>query len=447
MHKVLQAREEGGTERFFSSLYFEKEGSMKFTNCLLFKNAKQILTMDGSSNHDVGLIEDGYLFIQNGKISEVGKQNEMDPHIETFPDLKVIDASGKVIVPGFVDCHTHVVFGGSRVAEYTVKLTDPRPETLEKMGIETGIYASVHMTRDLSMQELAAQTEKRVRTMILNGTTTLESKSGYGLTLASEMKMLEVNKLLGTVLPIDIVSTFLGGHGWDERMDKETYIDYLCNEMIPQVAKFRMAAFNDVWCDEGHFTAEDSRRILSVGQQYGLIPTIHTDAYSYIGGSDLAADMKMASAVHLNYTPKEVMPKLRDSGVVGVVLPAIDFAVNHPKPFNPRPMLSCGMTIGLATNCCPGNWCVSMPFVLTLACRRHGFTPAEAFRAATFGSARALTLTDRGQLLPGKVADVLLLNVSTFEDVVYQYGENPIELVVKNGEVIVENHMLLNANP
>ncbi|MCH3949592.1 MAG: imidazolonepropionase [Acidaminococcus sp.] len=412
---------------------------MRFTNCVLIKNASQILTMQGESNHNVGMIENGYLFVRNGIIENVGYQKDMNPNLESEPDVKIIDASGKTLIPGFVDAHTHVVFGGSRVAEYTVKLTDSNPETLKKLGIETGIYASVHMTRDLPLEKLAEQSEGRMRRMMINGTTTLESKSGYGLTLSSEMKMLEVNKLLGTVLPIDIVSTFLGGHGWDENMKKEEYIDFLCNTMIPQVAKFKMATFNDVWCDEGHFTAEDSRKILSTGLEYGLIPTIHTDAYSYIGGSDLAAEMKMASAVHLNYTPQSVFPKLKEANVVGIVLPAIDFAVNHPKPFNPRPMLDCGMTLALATNCCPGNWCVSMPFVLTLACRRHGFTPAEAFRAATYGGAKALTLEDRGVLAKGKVADLILLNTPNFENLIYQYGEQLIELVIKNGEIIVRD--------
>ena len=139
-----------------------------------------------------------------------------------------------------------------------------------------------------------------------------------------------------------------------------------------------------------------SERILSCGRDHGLIPTIHTDAYSYIGGSDLAAEMKMASAVHLNYTPEHVFPKLRDAGVVGVVLPGIDFSVKHDRPFNPRPMLDAGMTLALATNCCPGCWLESMQMVLILACRQHGFSPAEAFRAATYGSAKALTLDDRG---------------------------------------------------
>lgn len=415
----------------------------KNTNKLLIENAAQILTMRGEGNREVGLLESGSIYVENGVIQAIGPAHEVAAQVAPGADVQRIDAKGKVVSPGFIDCHTHVVFGGSRVAEYTIKLTDDRPETLERLGIPTGIYASVDMTRDVPVDSLAAQTEQRMRSMLLNGTTTIESKSGYGLTLASEMKMLEVNRLLSATLPLEIVSTFLGGHGWTEGMDKERYIDLLCSEMIPQVAAFRMAAFNDVWCDEGHYTAAESERILACGRDHGLIPTIHTDAYSYIGGSDLAADMKMASAVHLNYTPESVLPKLRDAGVVGVVLPGIDFAVRHPRPFDPRPMLRCGMTLALATNCCPGCWLESMQMVLILACRQHGFTPAEAFRAATYGSAKALTLDDRGVLDVGKVADILIFDVGTFEDVVYKYGRNHVETVIKKGEVVARDGRLV----
>ncbi|MGL5514992.1 MAG: imidazolonepropionase [Sporomusa sp.] len=406
---------------------------------LLIENAAQILTMRGESNHDVGLVENGFLYIEGSKIKAVGTKEEVMAAVGDTTGVMRLDASGKVVTPGFIDCHTHVVFGGSRVAEYTIKLTDDRPETLEKMGIQTGIYASVNMTRDLPVEELARQTQLRMQSMLINGTTTIESKSGYGLTLASEMKMLEVNRLLSACLPMDIVSTFLGGHGWTEGTSKEWYIDHLCNDMIPQVASFNMAAFNDVWCDEGHFTAEESRRILACGQAHGLIPTIHTDAYSYIGGSDLAAELQMASAVHLNYTPRHVFPKLRDAGVVGVVLPGIDFAVKHPHPFQPRAMLDCGLTVGLATNCCPGCWLESMQVVLILACRQHGFAPSEAIRAATYGSAKALTLEDRGILDAGKTADVLILDVNIFEDVFYRYGRNHVQTVIKNGKIVVQD--------
>jgi len=413
---------------------------------LLIENATQVLTMQGESNHDVGMIEHGSVYIEGSNIKAVGPREEIAAMVEGDADVIRIDAAGKVVCPGFVDCHTHVVFGGSRVAEYAIKLTDDRPETLAKYGIPTGIYASVNMTKDVPVEVLAARTEKRMRNMLITGTTTIESKSGYGLTLPAEMKMLEVNRLLSACLPMDIVPTFLGGHEWEEGKNKDWYIDHLCQDMIPQVASFHMASFNDVWVDEGHFTAADAERILSCGREYGLVPSIHTDAYSDIGGSLLAAEMKMANAGHLNYTPLSVLPKLRDAGVVGVILPGTDFAVRHPHPAAPRPMLDCGMTLGLATSCNPGCWMESMQMVLVLACRQHSFTPAEAFRAATYGSARALTLNDRGVLAEGKVADLLILDVETFEDVVYKFGRNHVETVIKKGRVVVQDGRIVTEN-
>lgn len=410
---------------------------------LLIENAAQILTMRGDSNHDVGLIENGSIYMVGDKIKAVGTKEEVAAVVGDAADVKRIDATGKVVTPGFVDCHTHVVFGGSRVAEYSVKLTDSRPETLEKFGIPTGMNASVGMTKYLPVEELAAQTEKRMRNMLINGTTTIESKSGYAFTMPGEMKMLEVNRLLSATLPMDIVPTFLGGHGWDEDMGKEKYLDYLCKEMIPQIARFHMAAFNDVWCDEGNYTAAESERILRAGMDHGLIPTIHAEAYSYIGGADVAIDLKAASAGHLNYTPVELFPKMRDAGVVGIVIATTDYVVQHQRPVNPRPMLDCGMDIAIATNCNPGCWVESMQFAMDLAARRHRISPAEAFRAATYGGAKALTLTDRGVLDVDKVADVLIFDVPVFQDVFYQHGVNHVETVVKNGKVVVQDGRLV----
>lgn len=413
---------------------------------LLIRNAGQLLTMQGAGNSDIGLIRQGSLLIRGDQIEAVGTEKEIDIMAERLraegTGVETIDASGKVVLPGFIDCHTHVTFGGSRVAAYAITMTDDNPETLTKRGIPSGIYASVNMTKDLPKEILKAQTKRRLENMFLNGTTTLEAKSGYGLTMEAELRMLTINKELNEELPMDLSSTFLGAHGWTEGMKKEDYIKLLCEEMIPRVAEEKLADCNDIWCDEGHYTAEESEIVLSCGRKYGLSPRIHTDAYSYIGGSDLAADMKMLSADHLNFTPEPVYRKLKDADVTGVLLVGTDFAVKHPKQVNARPMLDIGMDLGLATNCCPGCWCESMIFILILACREHGFSPEEALRAATKGAAKAMGLSDRGELAPGKLADLLILDTDTYENLIYQYGRNPIETIIKRGKKTAQGGIL-----
>lgn len=417
------------------------------SHALLIKNAKQLLTMEGSLNCDIGLVENGSVLIKDGIILSAGTTETvkaaMTEQVKAGVTVETIDASGKVVLPGFIDCHTHVTFGGSRVAAYAVTMTDDDPETLAKKGIPSGIYASVNMTIGLTKDELKAQTKRRLLNMITNGTTTIEAKSGYGLTMDSELRMLTVNRELNEELPMDIFSTFLGAHGWTEGMKKEDYIDLLCKEMIPRVAEEHLATCNDIWCDEGHYTAKECETVLSCGRDYGLAPRIHTDAYSYIGGSDLAADMQMLSADHLNYTPVPVFDKLAAANVTGVVLAGTDFAVKHPKQFDPRPMLAAGMDLGLATNCCPGCWCESMIVILTLACREHGLSPEEALRAATRGAAKAMGLKDRGRLSAGMLADLLILDTDTYEDLIYKYGRNPIETIIKSGKVTVQNGQIL----
>ena len=413
---------------------------------LLIHNARQLLTMEGEHNNDIGLIEGGSVLIRDGLIEAAGKTGDIEKLAGGLraggTEVETIDATGKVVLPGFIDCHTHVTFGGSRVAAYAVSVVDDNPETLAKKGIPSGIYASVNMTINLPKEELKAQTKRRLENMFMNGTTTLEGKSGYGLTMESELRMLEVNRELNEELPLDIFSTFLGAHGWTEGMKKEDYIDLLCKEMIPRVAGEKLAVCNDIWCDEGHYTAKECETVLAAGRDYGLAPRIHTDAYSYIGGSDLAADMHMLSADHLNYTPVSVFQKLKDADVTGVLLVGTDFAVNHPKQVDPRPMLDIGMDLGLATNCCPGCWCESMIFILVLACRQHGFSAEEALRAATKGAAKAMGLKDRGSLTPGKLADLLILDTDTYEDLIYKYGRNPIETIIKKGKVAAKGGIL-----
>lgn len=409
------------------------------------RNAKQILCMSGDANNDIGLLTNASILIFGEQIAFIGPTSEAEKQLQlllsSHPEVQpsILDASEKIVLPGFIDCHTHVTFGGSRVRAYTVGLTDSRPEALLEQGIPSGIYASVNMTLALSKEEIKAQTKRRLQNMLRGGTTTVEAKSGYGLTPDAEYMLLSINRALQAELPMDIFSTFLGAHGWTQGMDKSRYIQQLCEEMIPHIAEAKLALYNDVWCDEGHFTAKESEQILTAGLVYGLRPRIHTDAYSYIGGSDLAASMHMLSADHLNYTPPHLYKRLANAGVTGVLLVGTDFAVQHPKPTNARPMLEAGMNLALATNCCPGCWCESMIFILTLACREHQFSPAEALRASTRGAAMAMELSDRGELAQGKLADLLILDTERYENIVYQYGANLIQTVIKRGKVVVQN--------
>lgn len=407
---------------------------------LIIANAADLVTgRDDSGSLEV--IKNGWLAVCGERIAAVGSKETVEPLCQEWK-TRVIDASGKVVVPGFIDCHTHLVFGGSRVDEYAAKLTNDDPAQLQKRGIKTGVLASVEATREATEQELFESALERLGRMAAAGTTTVESKSGYGLTMDTEMKTLAVNKRLRENTPIDLVSTFLGAHGWPPETPKGAYIDQLTGDMIPRVAEQNMAEYCDIWCDRGYYSAAESEKILKTALEYGLKPKIHTDAYSYIGGSDLAAAMKMVSADHLNYTPQAVMKKLADAGVVGVLMPALDFAVKHPQPFDYPAMKEQGITVALATNLCPGCWTESMQFVMVLACRLHQMSPAEALRAATSGAAKALNLAqDYGTLETGKYADVQIWSVPQYEHVVYRLGANVVDQVYKKGALIVDNNI------
>ena len=405
---------------------------------LIIANASELVTCSLKGNA-FEVINNGWLAISGERIVAVGKENAVAPLLDKNK-TKLIDAAGKVVAPGFVDCHTHLVFGGSRVEEYAANLTGADLAELGRKGIKTGIMATVEATRKAPDTELFQTALTRLNRMLASGTTTVESKSGYGLSTKDEIKMLEVNNLLKKSSPVDIVATFLGAHGWPDDLSRVRYIDILINEMIPRVAALKLAEYCDVWCDHGYYSVKESEQILKAALDYGLNPKIHTDAYSYVGGSDLAADMKMVSADHLNYTPVAVMKKLKNSGVVGVLLPALDFTVQHQRPFDYLAMKEQGMTVALATNLCPGCWAESMQFVMVMACRLYKMSPAEALLAATIGGAKALNReSDYGSLEAGKYADIQIWDVPKYEHVIYRLGGNVVEKVIKKGKLVVEN--------
>ncbi|WP_347312831.1 imidazolonepropionase [Defluviimonas sp. SAOS-178_SWC] len=402
----------------------------------LIENAGQVLTCAPDAADLVGALKNTVVAISGNAIAAIGSPEE----IAAAHDLSAaerIDAKGGLVMPGFVDCHTHLVFHKSRVEEYAQKVQGRTAAEIRAMGIPVGITATAQMMREASLEELVASAAERLDHMLAFGTTTVESKSGYGLNTATEIKMLEVNRELGHRQPIEIVSTFLGAHEFPDDKPREAYIREILDEMIPEVARRGLAEFNDVYCDDGYYTVEESRAILERGLEHGLKVKIHTDAYSHIGGSKLAAELKAVSADHMNFTDPSEYAGLREAGVVCVVMPALDFSVGHSRPFDARALMDAGITVALATDMCPGCWLESMPFVVQLACRLYKFGPAEAIRAGTLHAAMALDRGDRlGSLEPGKDADIAIFPYQRYEDMAYRLGRGRARLVMKAGKVV-----------
>ena len=402
---------------------------------LVVVGASEVLTCAASSAAGSERIAGGSVAMADGRILAVGPRDEIAAVVD-LAGAMVLDAAGGVVAPGFIDAHTHLVFGGSRAREYAARLTRSREE-VAAAGIPTGIMATVSMTRSEGVDALLDAALERVGAMLAHGTTTVESKSGYGLDTPSELKLLEVNRLLDGAQPVDLVSTFMGAHDFPPELSREHYVDHVIDEMIPRVAESGSATFCDVFCDDGYYTVDESRRILEAGIAAGLAPKIHADQYSDLGGADLAADLAVVSADHLNFTPVGGLQRMAEAGVTAVLMPLIDFAVQHPRPIRARDWVEAGLSIAIGTDLCPGGYSVSMPLAIQFACRWNGLSPDEALHAATAGSARACGLDDRGTLTVGALADLQVWDVPTLEDMVYRIGHNPVRTVIKRGKVVV----------
>ena len=351
---------------------------------ILLKNCRELLTVEENAKDLIGLKKNISLLIENEKIKKIGTYEDLKKEI-SLSTFQEIDCSNKVVMPGYVDCHTHLIFGESRVDEYVASFTMNKDEIKNKIP-RTGLEASIFSTRNSTDEELINSSLIKLNRMLKHGTTTVEIKSGYGIDKDTELRLLKLINILKEKTPQTILSTYLGAHYFDIKMGKEKYIDFMIKEVMPIIKKENLAQFCDVWCDEGYYTAEDCYKILTAGLENNMLPTLHTECYSAIGGAKVAAELKAANVGHLNYLSSEDIGLLKKANVVGVLIPSTDFSVNHKKPFNPKPMLDEGMAVAIATNLNPGNWVEDMSISMILACRNHKMSENEAIRAATLGA-------------------------------------------------------------
>jgi len=410
---------------------------------LLVHNVGQLVTVasDGpQSGREMGRLEichDGAVAVRDGYIVKVGVSSELRSEVKA---QRVIDALGRVVMPGFVDPHTHLVFAGSRVSEFEMRLSGAT--YLDIMAAGGGIMSTVMAVRGASDEELLAQSRARADDMLAQGTTTAEVKTGYGLTTADEMKCLRVIQHLDRTHPMDLIPTFLGAHAVPEeyRGRADDYTELVIQEMLPAVAAQRgLVCFCDVFCDEGAFTLKQARKVLVAAEALGLGLKIHADEFAALGAAKMAAEMGAVSADHLIRTPREEMGSLADSGTVAVLLPGTPFGLGEREFARAQDWLEAGVAVALATDLNPGTcYCGSMPFIIALGCRNMGLTPAQAVVAATLNAAYAIGQEARvGSLESGKVADLIVLNTDDYRDLAYRFGGNLVATVIKAGKVVV----------
>ena len=410
---------------------------------LLVQNAAQLLTIAspgpraGREMGDLGILPNASVAILDGRIVGVGPAQELEGEIRA---RRIVDASGRVVMPGFVDPHTHLVFAGSRVDEFEMRLSGA--SYLEIMEAGGGITSTVRAVREATEDELLAQSRARAEDALAHGTTTAEVKTGYGLTTEDELKCLRVIRRLDAEHPLDLVPTFLGAHAVPPEYAGRghEYVDLVVHEMLPAVVRSGQACFCDVFCDQGAFTLEQSRRLLAAAKARGLGLKIHSDEFVSLGAAAMAAELGAISADHLVKTPGNEMGVLARTGTIAVLLPGTPFGLGEHEYAPARDWLAAGAVVALATDLNPGTClCGSMPFVIALACRYMGLTPAQATVAATLNAAYAVGLGDEvGSIQPGKAADLVILATDDYRDLAYRFGTNPVTTVIKAGKVVVE---------
>ena len=411
---------------------------------LLIHSASQLLTLPrgpqrGEELGKLGIVEDGAVAVHEGKIVAVGSTSRLRTEYEP---RNTLDASGHIVMPGFVDPHTHAVWAGDRADEFEMRLAGK--SYLEIMNAGGGIMATVRKTRAASAEQLMAETRPRLQRMLAYGSTTIEVKTGYGLETASELRLWEAIRRLHDEGPWELVPTFLGAHAVPAEFKgrEEEYVDLVVDEMLPAIRNSQFTIHNsqfaDVFCEEGAFTVEQSRRILERAKELGFKLKIHADEFVGLGGTALGVELGAASADHLVFTPESDIAALGKSNTVAVGLPCTPFGLGQREYTPAKAFLKAGGILAIATDCNPGTgWCESMQFVIALACRTMKLTSAQAIAAATINAAYAVGLGDRvGSLEAGKQADILIMDAPAYQHIGYRFGVNLVKTVIKRGRVV-----------
>jgi imidazolonepropionase len=407
---------------------------------LLIKNIKQLVTVrsngmpvkSGKDMRDLGIIEHATVLIQNGLFTWIGSSAEFDQTVDEHIDI--LDASELVGLPGFVDSHTHLLFAGTREDEFAMRIEGKSYREIAEAG--GGILSTVQTTRTATKKELKRIARRHVDTMLTEGTTTVEIKSGYGLNEKDEIKMLDAINDLAEECLMDIVPTFLGAHAVppEFKNNSDAYVDLICTRMLPHIAQRKLAKFCDVFCEQGYFSVEQCRRIFATAKPLGIRNKIHADQLTQIGASKLAAEVSAVSADHLEQIDDAGIAALKQSGTIATVLPGVSFFLDDKYP-PARKIIDAGVPLAIASNFNPGS-CMSysMPMMMTIACTHMSMTPEEALTASTLNGAAALGLSEKlGSIEVGKQADIVLYDIPGYRYLAYHFGTNHVAKVIKHG--------------
>ncbi len=412
---------------------------------ILIKNIKELIQVENPGERKLKVsgpemaklptLKNAYLYLADGKIKDFGKMSELK--VDEYKDTNIIEADGKMVFPAWCDSHTHIVYPGSREIEYIDKIRGLSYEEIAKRG--GGILNSAKKMHEAAEDELIEQAKLRLEEIAFMGTGAVEIKSGYGLNVEDEIKMLRVIKRLNSLSPLTIKSTFLGAHAVpvEYKSNQKLYVDIVINDMLPRVAEEELAEYVDVFCDRGFFTIEETDRILTAAAKYGLVPKIHANELDFSGGIQVGVKHGALSVDHLEYTGDEEIKVLKDSGTMPTILPGAAFflgMINAPA----RKMMDAGLPVALASDYNPGSSpSGNMQFIMSLACIQYKMLPEEAINAITINGAYAMGVSDElGSIAVGKKANVIITKeIPTYEFMPYAYGSNKVETVIVNGEV------------